>query len=162
MVWVGRSVYILVHPAKTVFESKFISTVVREIFAVKILSRTSQTAKIKLAPCNSVAAVSRGERMKDIPRGLILDDEETPAFETETLLGAVTEPTHRGERRGNASGCLATVCECNGEGRKEPRHDGGHPCRGLPILTMKKATLRQVHGVSFCGNFYCYHNIRRY
>ena len=52
--------------------------------------------------------------MEDIPIGLILEDEETPALETEaeTLLGAVTEPTHGGERRGNASGCLATVCEC--------------------------------------------------
>ena len=35
--------------------------------------------------------------MEDIPIGLILEDEEMPALETETLLGAITEPPPRGE-----------------------------------------------------------------
>lgn len=55
--------------------------------------------------------------LEDIPIGLILHDEETKT----DLLGAETEPPHRGERRGNAGSCLATVYKCQlqrGEGAK--------------------------------------------
>ena len=63
-------------------------------------------------------------RMEDIPIGLILDDEESPAHETEmeTLLGAITEtPT---EDRGGAMQAVASqqYANANGKGEKEPRH----------------------------------------
>ena len=67
------------------------------------------------------------------------------------------------EERGRATQAVALqqYANANGEGGKEQRHDNGHPCRGLPILTMKKATLGQVHEVSFCRNFLLYDNFRR-
>ena len=55
------------------------------------------------------------------------------------------------KERGGATQAVASqqYANANSEGGKEPRHESGHPFWGLPILTMKKATLRQVHGVSF-------------
>ena len=53
------------------------------------------------------------KRMEDIPTGLILvEDEETLALETETLLGAVTEPPPPSpEERGGATQAVASQHE---------------------------------------------------
>ena len=97
------------------------------------------------------------EWMEDIQLGLILDYEETLVLETETetLLGDITEPPTE-ERDGPMQAvALQQYANANSEGGKKPRHDSGHSFPRLPILTMKKATLRKVHQVSFCGIFYC-------
>ena len=72
--------------------------------------------------------------LEDIPIGLILDDKET---ETD-LLGAETEPPTK--ERGEATQAFPSQqsTNSNGEGGKEQRHNSGHPCQGLPILTTKE------------------------
>ena len=57
-----------------------------------------------------------------------------PALEMKTLLEAVTKP--HTEKKGGATQSIALQQNANEEGGKEPRHNSGHPCRGLPILTM--------------------------
>ena len=70
--------------------------------------------------------------LEDTPIGL--GGEETSTLEL--LLDAATvAPT---EERGVATKAVAPVQVANGEGGKGRRHDGGHPCQGLPILTMNR------------------------
>ena len=72
--------------------------------------------------------------LEDVSIGLILDDKET---ETD-LLSAETEPSTK--ERGEATQALPfqKSTNANGEGGKEQRHNSGHPCQGLPILTTKQ------------------------
>ena len=73
--------------------------------------------------------------LEDIPTGLILEDKETLEMKTKNLLGAETEPPS--EERGGATQEVTSqrYTNANGEGEKEPRHDSGHHCQGLLILT---------------------------
>ena len=77
--------------------------------------------------------------MEVIPIGLIVEDEETPALETEmeTLLGAITEPPTEESGGAMQAVALQQYANANGEGGKELRHDSGHPCQGLPTLTIR-------------------------
>ena len=78
--------------------------------------------------------------LKDIPIGLILDNEETLETKTENLLGAGTEPPTK--ENGGATQAVAskqyTNANANGDRGKDQMHDSGHPCQGLPIVTTNK------------------------
>ena len=65
--------------------------------------------------------------LEDIPRGLILDDEEMLETETENLLGAETEPPTE-ERWGNAGGC---------HGIQIPTAKGGRS-KGMTVGTLAR------------------------
>ena len=69
----------------------------------------------------------------DIPIGLILDDGETE-MKTD-LLDAVTKPST--VKKGGAMETVASqrCFATNDEGGNEQRHNSGHPCQGLPIIT---------------------------
>ena len=75
--------------------------------------------------------------LEDIPIGLILDDGEAETEET-GLLDAVPEPST--VERGGAMQAVASQRRdaANGEGGKEQRHNSGHPCQWLPIITNNK------------------------
>ena len=96
----------------------------------------------------TIEAISEGEVLdiemdqlqEDIPIRLILEDEEIPT--PETLLDATIAPPT--EERGRATQVDAPQQDANCEGRKEQRHDKGHPCQGLPIPTMNEATIAEA------------------
>ena len=81
--------------------------------------------------------------LEDIPTGLILEDEETIEMKTKNLLGAETEPPT--EERGWATQEVTSqqYANANGKGGMEERHDSGHSCQGLPILTTNDVARHQ-------------------